>query len=207
MCSSDLAYQVDLSTATYTAPSGMGAILGSYIENKLLIDVLSVGSRTIDMRGALATTARRPTQDYCKASMEFPTGTFADPDFVVGPSDVVLDIGGYDVPVYDFTLTGSFSSDLLEFTDGTLSGLLDTSPLDPLVGSAGAICDLASSFGASCVSCPDGSESCLEVAAEDIVGADVPGLEVFEIAGADCDSCDTWTSSTVPAVADQVCPA
>jgi hypothetical protein len=203
-------YAVDLSSATFTDPAGISDYISQALTVPLLLGVQSTTATSIDMMGALGDDSSGTTvQDFCTSTFDFPSGDYsAAPAFSVGPSAITLSVGGYGVTVYDFVVTGTFAADLSGFSGGTIDGLIDTAPLASLVGGTdpGTVCGYAAIFGASCEACPDGSEYCLHMAATDVSGTLVTGLELEPVAGDECDSCDSWTSATAPALADQTCP-
>ena len=93
-----------------------------------------------------------------------------------------LTVAGVDVSISDFSITGRFDSTHDAMIDMEVTGLLDTRPLDPILGGdPGAVCGLVVAFGISCIECPDGAESCLAVEVTDLRADLIPDLTVVPV--------------------------
>ena len=71
---------------------------------------------------------------------------------------LTIDFGGYDIPVHDFAISGTFESSMAGIVGASFSGLGDTSSLGPalnLGNDADALCSsLLEPQGVACVQCP-----------------------------------------------------
>ncbi|MFZ5481004.1 MAG: hypothetical protein ACOZNI_29855 [Myxococcota bacterium] len=209
----DRTYALDLQNARIVVPEGIGSVLTSYLTQDILVGVASIEGSDIQMNGAIGVEgADPPAQDYCDPTIAFPVADFsASPYFQIGPQTTTLSVAGFEIEIQDLEITGTFASDGSYFGGGTLSGTIDTRPLVGLVDDStnpdpNTICDLATSFGASCVDCSDGEPYCLTLVADQINADEVSGLTIMEVGGNDCTGCETWTQDTVPAVEAQECP-
>jgi len=205
------AFSLDLANARIVEPAGIGAVLSSYLTQDILVGITAVGGGEIQMIGAIgAEGAEPPAQNYCDPTIPFPAADFsAAPFFSIGPADTTLAVAGFDITIGDLNITGTIAPDGSYFGGGTLSGVIDTRPLAPLIeeGNPNAICSLATSFGVSCEPCVDGEAFCLGLVADQIIATGISTGPVVQVAGSDCTGCDTWTAATVPAVDAQECPA
>ncbi len=194
-------YAVNIADATIVDPPGIGSLLGAYLTQQILLGVESATETELEILGALS-VEDTTTQDYCLATIDFPTADFSgNPDFAIGPTDLTMAVSGYTLTISQFEVSGTFASDGTYFDDGVVAGSIDTRPLDPLIGGGeGAICDLVGSFGASCSACPgDGEFFCLGLRAEDVYGEEVSGALV-PVAGTNCEACEDG-----PPAPDAVC--
>lgn len=184
-------YNVNLADANIVSPAGVGSILGSVLTTPILIGVISAGS-SLEMIGAIGVEGGT-TQDYCTPSIDFPTASFTNPSFAVGPQDTTIDVAGASIPIGQLEVTGTFASDASFFGGGTLSGSLDArdiaAALPDLGYDAAGLCDLLVSFGAACVGCDDGETLCLDIVANRITADAVAG-SLVEVTGSDCPGCD-----------------
>lgn len=98
----------------------------------------------------------------CQYAFDAGTGDLSSsPELEVGPSDFVLPLGGNNITIEDFTLTGTFGANGDVITDLAISGMMDTRGI---VG-FGDLCFLAQLGGFSCQQCSDGAPRCIPVAA------------------------------------------
>jgi len=193
------AYNIDLAGATWVKPAGVGGLLSGYLTAELMLSVSDLTTDTITMFGALGDGTG--SQDTCLPTIDFPTADFtANPFFQLGPSDVMLDIGGYSVTMNDFRMSGSFSADASQIEGGTVDAELDARDLvvifESVLGTSDpdALCGLLSSFGASCEVCSSDSQPyCIAVALEDVQG-DLLRFGLDAIDQADChpDCAASW---------------
>lgn len=196
-------YEVDLAAATWVQPNGVGDFIGGYLTTTLLLGIESATETELEMMGALSVEGSSPAeQDYCLPTIDFPTADFSgNPRFEIGPTDISLSLGGASVDVSDFTVTGAFAADGSDFHNGTIEGLIDTRPIDVMLGQdEGSVCAYAGIFGASCERCSDGEDYCLAMELEDVEGELVEDLVLYAVYGVNCDGCDAG----VPEI-DAVC--
>jgi hypothetical protein len=180
-------YQVDLSDARVVSPPGIGSVLVTYITTQSLLGVTSVSAGEV---GVLLAGAGRSgmEQDLDVNTVPLPTADYSAAPYVTdGPQDVMLDIAGLDLPVYDFYFSGTFASDGSSIGGGVARGTMDTRPLVPLLDESGdpsALCDLAASFGGLCEACgADGEPYCLAFEVDQIEAEEVRGLTLVSVTG------------------------
>ena len=173
---------MDLASATFIEPAGIGGVIGSFLSDPIaMTPVMTDGS--LSMIGALVSADEdQPVQDLCNQTLGLDATIWEDPYFQVGPADLSFEVEGIQVNVAGLEITGTFRSDYSGFGGATFRGGLDTRALDTLVdesGTEGAACDLIGSFGISCQACPDGSgDFCIDLHAVDIEGAHNASLTV-----------------------------
>lgn len=185
-------YALELQNASIDEPAGVGGLLAGQLPEFILMEVVSADASAITFMGALAIEGSTD-QDTCTATIGFPSADFgAAPYFEVGPQDTTLSVAGYSATLYAMELTGSFSSDGSSIEDGTLRGAIDMREVAELLGYApDEACDLLSIFGAACAACPqDGESYCVTLAASQLQGDAVDGLDLIEVADNDCPGCE-----------------
>lgn len=177
-----------LSDATIEEPPGIGSILGGYMTEPWVVEVEYADASSIDF--LMGTGVREGdgtvTQELCAATGELERGDFAgNPRFGAGPGELTIDYAGSPLALTDVVYDGMFTEDLTEISEGALSMLMDTRPLDELLGSD--VCDTVAAFGVECETCPDGSPECLFLRASDVTAEYVLGLDLVEVADGACD--------------------
>jgi hypothetical protein len=190
-------YRVSLASARFVEPAALGGLIGSALEQDILIGVASLDGSTIVMEGAISTTAGGP-QDYCDPTIAFPPAEFADPYVQIGPQDTTISAAGVDITIGSLELSGAFASDCSYFGGGELSGELDARVLAPLlaelVGSddPDQACTLLSSFGVTCEACSsDGAPYCASILADQIVAQSDSSSTVECVSDSDCSGCES----------------
>jgi hypothetical protein len=165
-----LSYKVDLTTANWEQPAGLGTIIAGAITTDILVGVLAVDDSSLTLVGATTTELGGP-QDFCAQSIAFPAADWSsNPYFSAGPSDVALVVQGVAVSIKNFNLAGTFNGDASAIGGAQLSGQIDVrdiAPLvEPLLGTSDPdeVCGALAGFGASCVTCSSDSEPyCIDV--------------------------------------------
>lgn len=192
------AYEIDLGSARFVEPAGIGAILGEVLSQSILVGVLSADESSIQMVGAIsddeATTVQ---QDMCTESIAFPAADFSEnPFFAIGPQDTTISIAGYSATIKDLEVSGAFGPDLSYFSGGVLGGEVDSTELDDIADLQGytgcdgtddaCLCDFIAGTGfATCSECSDGSGPyCLVLLADQIVAYEIEG-SVVELSAED----------------------
>ncbi len=185
----DATFHLDLASADFTEPPGLGPLIGPRLGEAAVLFAATADSDldggVLHMRGALGTDGLE--QDPCSATLEWTAGpdgvigtgddTPADwenPRFAMGPSDLVLQVEGADVRLYDVFLVGIIHPELEDMRGVAFDAILDTRALDPLLsnGAPGDVCELIEeTIGVECTECgpPEDGLFCLPVAAENIV--------------------------------------
>lgn len=172
-------YAFDLGNATIEEPAGVGALLGAYINQQLLLGITNISDTTLDTMGALSVAdSKPPEQDICYPTFNFPTADFDAPDFGLGPQDVPLSLAGYDVTFEQMEMEGTFNSDATEIKDGVLAGMINMLGLDGQFGdgSTGSACDTLAGYGVNCEACPSSEgDYCLPFRAVDMTAPLIDG--------------------------------
>ena len=180
-------YFLDLGSATFTEPPGVGSLLAQYIADVYVImhvDAIDEGAGTIDIYGGIVDKEGNDyVQDLCTPTLgmtETEPGQWDNPYMQIGPTDFHIAIEGYDADIIDLRIGGSFTADGSTLVGGTFDGQMDTRVLDELIdpgADEGAACDLLGSLGIECEECPDGSGPfCLTVSAYGIISEKVDVL-------------------------------
>lgn len=194
-----LSYKVDLTTANWEQPAGLGDLIAGSITTDILIGVAAVDDTSLTLIGATTTDLGGP-QDFCASSINFPAADWSsNPYFSAGPSDVALVVQGVAVSIKGFNLSGTFNSDASAIGGAQLSGQIDVrdiAPLvEPLLGTSDPdeICGALAGFGATCVTCGSDSEPyCIDVLITEITASQIPAT----VECVDEENCHTECSSS-----------
>ncbi len=192
-------FRVDLASARFLKPVGVADLLLGSLEDDILVGVTAQVDTSLEMIGALSNGAGAG-QDYCSPTIPFPTASFDDPAFNVGPADTSLTVAGVTVEISQLNISGAFAPDCSYFGGGVLSGELDARVLgpviEPLLGMSDPdqICGALAGFGVTCDACAsDGQPYCAEVLADQIT-ADTTGTTLSCVDETECHpSCATST--------------
>ena len=157
------AYAIDLSEGTFVQPPGLGSLVEQELERALLLGIEEAGS---DLMTRLAEAG--PTgAPLCSGGASFGLAGFdaGDPwlDVTYGSVTLPRTTVGEGVVLYDVRLTGAFDAQATEIAGVTLTGLADARSVVDEDCQA-----LLGPFGLSCVNCPDGDPSCVEVEITDL---------------------------------------
>jgi hypothetical protein len=167
-------YYLDLPGAKFVEPPGVGALLGLFLEQPILVGVTSVDAKWIDTLGApgIEDGVGGATQDLDQGTWDFPAADFTQaPYFTTDPTDIVITYSydiDYEIPIYGFVLEGTFSADGSSIGGGKAGGIGDTRNLGPALSlgdDPDALCKYMSGFGLVCEACPDGVEACMYIEA------------------------------------------
>ena len=177
-------YALDLAKGHIVEPSTVGDALRTLLQNTFLVEVLSVEDGLLQVHTALSKSDSL-AQNYCVPTIEdFPLADFSQsPYFEIDPKNVSLHIGGYDVVIYHFSISGVFTADGSTFTKAVGQGVFDGRELYPIMNDFGfalsspdEFCTLLERVGVACQSCPsDGAQYCIPLSIED--------MEAYEITG------------------------
>jgi hypothetical protein len=189
-------YVIDLASARFVEPPGVGELIGEFVTMNVLVGVTAITTSSITMMGALSVEGGTD-QDWCTPTFDFPAADFmAAPYFSVIADEITLSVAGYDIPLKDLEVSGTFASDGSYFGGAVLGGTVDARDIVEMIDEVDTwedACGLTASFGAPCVPCDDGVEACLTLLADQIVAEQNPG-QVLEVVGEDDPRCKEDTS-------------
>lgn len=192
------AFNLDLASATFVEPVGVGALLQGFLVDVYVIfnpnSDSDLANGEMHITGAVGELDGGDiVQDLCNETLPFTTG----PDGIVGTSDdspadwnnpdmtleaksLELAVQGVSATIQDLLITAKFHPELTGFVGGTFAGAIDTRPLVGLLDSEdpNAICDLVEeTVGISCEDCGGGENFCLGIVAEDVSGSYLSNIE------------------------------
>lgn len=176
-----------LSESEITDPRFLDALAGTYLTVPLLITVTSADATSIDLLGALGELRDDGSYRQLRGepTWDFPIADFsASPYFSASAERIVIPYAGIDIPVEDFNLSGTFTSDGTELAEAIVTGLGDSREMGALLGQAddpNAMCSLAAAAGVECEPCADGEPYCLHIVAEEINAAYLPGVSITAV--------------------------
>ncbi len=215
---SGLTYDVRIHGENVASPAGLAPHLDSLSADFAWLWQFHAGSDDAELRletGAGLQGPEELSQDSCT-----PTASLFDADnaleltgslFAAEASRAVLWLGAHPVVLQEVLVDGDFHSDATAISEVAISGWLEVGGLAPLLGAplvadggSKAPCDwVQAMLGASCESCPAGSEQCLWFALESLDGSllDQALESVATNAPQLCDGSDAFTSSLSCALA------
>ncbi len=128
----------------------------------------------LDMVAATATlsgSTLKEAQCFPIADAGGPTPFSTNPDFTMPKIDIPYEIASLDlkVDITDFEISGTFAADGSAINDVKTTGILDTADLSKAAGVN--VCSIASLAGNPCITCPSGTETCLEL---ELIGETAP---------------------------------
>lgn len=163
-------YWFSLGEAEYLQPEGLGPVLATFLTEPLLIGVGTsdgslvqiLGTQGVESGGEVSLDSSFPVWDFGNATLD---GAYFESD----PTDISLDYGCATIPIYGFSLQGTFAPDGSSIGGGAAQGLGDSSEMGCLLpgggGNPDAVCDYGAAFGVQCDECPDGTQRCLTIEA------------------------------------------
>ncbi len=166
----------------WTQPESGGELLAAFFTEVMLIGVQDVRDDVIDLLVGVGgfTDLEGFEQLVGQGTWDVPEVDFSHGAwFEAHGESIAFSANGVTVPVFDFTLAGTFASDGTEIAGASLGGLVDTRELDEVfnLDQPDFVCTtVASEYGFTCEACPDGEELCVRVAGEDITLLEQPGL-------------------------------
>ena len=178
----DKTYVIDLASARFVEPAGVGELIGEFVTMNVLVGVATVDGTDLTMMGALSVEGGTD-QDFCTPTFDL-TADFAEsPYFVIAAPSIELAVAGYVIPLQNFEVSGTFAADGSYFGGGVLAGMVDARDIVDMIDEVDSwedACNLTASFGAPCIACDDGTESCLSLRADQILAEENPG-QVLEV--------------------------
>ncbi len=178
------AYSLDIASARFVEPPGVGPALATFIDFELLLGVESVDDTAgeIVIVGAVADDETPGVQAACEQTIAFPAADISEnPYFQLGPQTLTISVQGEDITIEDLFVAGSFAPDGSYIDGAVLQGTVDTRPFATLVdpeGGENAVCELVEGLGlpgVACIDCPDGTGAfCLDIEADSIGAEAVP---------------------------------
>ncbi len=206
-------YFLDLGSATFTEPPGVGSLLSQYIADVFVIfhivDIDEDGGTLEVFGGIVDKDGNDYVQDMCTETLPFPGGDWSNPYMQIGPTDFTIAIEGYEATIIDLMIGGAFTPDGAAMMGGTFDGQMDTRVLDDLIdpgADEGAACELLGSLGIECEECPDGSGPyCLTVSAYGILSEKVSVIATHPEDGTPYDTLQLVTADDIdgwPSCAD-----
>ncbi len=181
-------YFIDLSTATYIEPPGVGSLLGLFLDMPLLLGVSSIDGGIIDFEAGLGTLEGSSSEwSTVGDHWLFDGADFSNSPYFSAQTEL-LDIpyGDVVIPVHDFAISGTFAADASSIGFATFTGLGDTSTMGPLMNLGSdpeVLCtEVLQTYGIDCIACPGDSplDTCIQLTGE-IEQADlIPGVNILD---------------------------
>lgn len=208
-------FSVDLSSGNVVYPTGVGDLLKNLLQNTFLIQGIDAASSSVDLQLALS-MANSIEQNFCVPTIDdFPALDLSgSPYFSVKDSGIFIQIGGYEMTLYDFSVSGTIAPDASLFDWIRVKGKLDLREIYPIVSDfnfefedADAFCSLMDGFEVPCEPCPsDGAAYCLSLDIEQLRAHEI-SQEIESVCAINChELCeDNSTECENPPQFDDVC--
>lgn len=178
-------YFIDLSSAEYIEPPGVGTLLSIFLDMPLLFGVSTVNGDVIDFQASLGEINDTTGEfNLVGEKWSFAGADFSErPYFFANTDLLVIPYNGIEIPVHDFSISGTFAADGGYIGQANFSGLGDTSDIGRLQNfgnDPNAICDLIKAqVDIDCMECPDGSGTyCVRLTGIIDEAELIPGLDV-----------------------------
>lgn len=152
-------YNIDLATATYTDPPGIGTLLGQNIDQPLLLGIESVHDSQLDFIASLGLIDNFGEISQDGDFWYFPNAVFTNAPYFDAYSEYLsIQYGQLSIPIHGFKISGTFSADGTTIGQAHFEGLGDTREIGPALSAQMneySICVLLEANGADCEFCPD----------------------------------------------------
>jgi len=179
----DKTYVIDLASARFVEPAGVGELIGEFVTMNVLVGVAGIDGADITMMGALSVEGGND-QDFCTPTFDLSADFTETPYFVIAADSIDLAVAGYVIPLQDFEVSGTFADDGSYFGGAILAGMVDARDIVEMIDEVDTwedACNLTASFGAPCQACDDGTESCLSLRADQIIAEENVGQVLEEV--------------------------
>ena len=165
-------YCLDWGSVNFQSPAGIVGILGGFGVNlsdyPLLLSPTAVSIPVAEILMVLAATSLGTCDQDASLSTYSLTsdqaGSYVAPHFEVGPSNINISTQFGDLALYDAVFSGDFNGDASQVVRGSISGQLDISAYSSFLCGA--------STGWTCIPCPGGSGTCVDLLATDALWTD-----------------------------------
>ena len=181
-------YNIDLASATYTDPPGIGTLLGQNIDQPLLFGIDTAEDGKLDFIAALGIVDDFSNVEQTTGLWYFPDADFSNAPFFDAYSEFLsIEYGTITIPIYDFKISGTFSADGNQIGNAHFEGLGDTREIGPALAPTMdeySICELLTASGANCEICPgdDSTEPFCAFLAGDLETVSIiPNLTLVEM--------------------------
>jgi len=165
----DRTYAIDFNDVQWLAPAGADLLTNQIPVEYILVHVTEANAtaETIDSSVAIGmtdTASGAVIQDPCQAPYDLGVQPFTtNPVFRVGPSTLTFDVQGSLAAVSDAFVEAVFVEQGDAIENVTISGQIDTRPLDQFAILSGDLCTDLGILSVTCVACDtDGAVECLD---------------------------------------------
>ena len=150
-------YNIDLASAEYSHPPGIGTLLSQNIDQPLLFGIETATDTSLDFIAALGMYTNTGGIDQTTGLWFFPGADFnTSPYFEASSESLVIQYGSIDIPIFDFQVSGTFSADAQTIGMAHFEGLGDTRGIAiELTQDENGLCTLLAASGSDCVPCPN----------------------------------------------------
>jgi len=150
-------YNIDLASAEYSHPPGIGTLLSQNIDQPLLFGIETATDTSLDFIAALGMYTNTGGIDQTTGLWFFPGADFnTSPYFEAFSESLVIQYGSIDIPIFDFQVSGTFSADAQKIGMAHFEGLGDTRGIAiELTQDENGLCTLLAASGSDCVPCPN----------------------------------------------------
>jgi len=150
-------YNIDLASAEYSHPPGIGTLLSQNIDQPLLFGIESASVDSLDFIAALGAYTNTGGIDQTTGLWYFPGADFTtSPYFDAYAETLEIQYGSIDIPIFDFQISGTFSADTQKIGMAHFEGLGDTRGIAvELTQDENGLCTLLAASGSECVPCPN----------------------------------------------------
>jgi hypothetical protein len=151
-------YNIDLASAEYSHPPGIGTLLSQNIDQPLLFGIESASADSLDFIAALGAYTNTGGIEQTTGLWYFPGADFSTSPYFDAFADTLnIQYGSIDIPIFEFKIAGTFSADAQKIGMAHFEGLGDTRGISAELGTGdeNMLCNLLANSGAGCVPCPN----------------------------------------------------
>ncbi len=151
-------YNIDLASAEYTHPPGIGTLLSQNIDQPLLFGIEASNGSSLDFIAALGMYTNTGGIEQTTGLWTFPGADFSSaPYFDAYAETLEIQYGSIEIPIFDFEISGTFSADAQKMGFAHFEGLGDTRGISAELGTGdeNMLCNLLANSGEGCVACPN----------------------------------------------------
>ena len=187
-----LVYLLDLVNGgfVFTEPAGVGGLLQQFLpdDQGIIFTATDIddGAGTVELLIGTATEVSPSVWEQQYAPTVDASGIWYNPDFAVGPTELMVDLGGTMAWLGDAEFEGVYSPGGGAVYELYMAAELDTAALDEALGfNLGFVCGLLAAISAQCQTCPASSphagDYCIHVVAEQGTCPLLPGISMQSI--------------------------
>lgn len=166
-------FQMDLATARWFTPEGLGGAIPLLVESDLLVGITEEDGDLVSARVAAGAAG---SQDFCHPTSNLPPAERSGPDLFRPATSATLLYADHVVTLHDWRVEATVLPDCSGVAGGRTRGRVDLRELAPLVSfedtpvTAAGLCAFLETYSTTCEPCDDGEAFCMAFDVEGVSG-------------------------------------